>query len=71
MQSYLKTTTDFEVHAPGLDLFNKFNVKCTGARKNHADYVLRKASDETENGIWKFIWQTVASTPALTEAIDS
>lgn len=55
MQSYLKTPTDSEVHAPGLDLFNKFNGKCMGARKNHValmvDYVLRKARDETEKSI--------------------
>lgn len=34
MHSYLKTTTDFEVHAPGRDFFSKFNAKCMGARKN-------------------------------------
>lgn len=46
MQVYLKTTTDFEVHANGLDLFTKFSGNCMGERKNHTtlmvDYVLRK-----------------------------
>lgn len=34
------------------------------------DYVLRKALDETENSIWKCIWQTAASTPVHTESIN-
>lgn len=55
MQGYLKTTTDFEVHASGLDLFTKFSGKCMGERKSHTtlmdDYVLRKNPDETENSI--------------------
>lgn len=27
MQSYIKTTADFEVYAPGLDLFNKLRER--------------------------------------------
>jgi len=59
-QSWTKIGADFELHAPGFDLFNKSNEKkrpkkCMGGRRNHtaltADLMLRSLRQHRERNL--------------------